>query len=163
MKKSVVGSVFLFALIYICSCTKSAEILTVKERSRVRESVQLMTTSIAKDLSVEGPVAWLKYFENGPDFFMVSDGQLVFPNIDKADKFIKNTLVKTMPKIELRWSNIQIEAFTKNLASISAVFHEDITDSTGITTAHNGYFTAIAHQSIPGWKLHNLHWSSLTH
>jgi len=163
MKKSGIACVFIFTALYLSSCSKSAETLTPEERSIVRDSIVLMTSSIAKDLSNEGPAAWLKYFENAPGFFMVSDGQLVFPDIETAKKFIKTTLVKIMPKIELRWSNIQIEPLTLKLASISAVYSEDITDSAGKTTLHKGYFTAIAHQSTQGWKLHNAHWSGATH
>jgi hypothetical protein len=122
-----------------------------------------MTSSIAKDVLRNGPVAWLTYFENTPDFFMVSDGQLVFPNIETAKKIINNTLLKTIQKIELRWSNIQIDPLTNKLASISAAFNEDITDSTRKTTPHAGYFTAIACQTSQGWKLHNAHWSSMAH
>jgi hypothetical protein len=120
-----------------------------------------MTESIAKNVSREGPVAWLRYFENAPDFFMASDGQLVFPNIDTAKSFINNVLIKTMPKIQLRWSNIRIDSLTNTFASISAVYHEDVTDGTGKTTPHDGYFTGIAHQTSQGWKLHNAHWSSM--
>jgi len=94
----------------------------------VKDNVQFMAVSITKDISHEGPIAWLGYFENTPDFFMVSDGQLVFPNIDSATNFINNTLIKVMPRIQLRWNNVRIDPLTINLASISAVFHEDITD-----------------------------------
>jgi hypothetical protein len=120
-----------------------------------------MTESIAKNISHEGPVAWLRYFENSPGFFMASDGQLVFPNIDTAKNFINNILIKAMPEIQLRWSNIRIDPLAINLASISAVYHEDISDSTGNMTPHDGYFTAIAHQTAQGWKLRNAHWSSI--
>ena len=117
--------------------------------------------SISRNVSQHGPIAWLKYFENTSDFFMVSDGQLVFPNIDTATNFINNVLVKVIPKIQLSWSNIRIDPFTTSFAGISTVYHEDITDSSGKTTPHDGYFTGIAHQTSQGWKLRNAHWSSI--
>ena len=122
-----------------------------------------MVNSIPKDLSRKGPIAWLWYFENTPDFFMASNGQLEFPNFYTAKSIINSTLIKVISKIELRWTNIQIEALTHKFANISAIYHEDITDSTGKTIPYDGYFTAIAHQTSEGWKLHNAHWSIITH
>ena len=125
----------------------------------IRDSVQIMTQSISKDISLEGPGAWLKYFENTADFFMASEGRLVFPNNDSAANFIKNTLVKTIRKIDLRWNNLRIDPLSSKLAGISADFHEDITDNTGKKIAEDGYFTGIAEQTPQGWKLRNAHWS----
>ena len=151
---------FSFILYFNISCN-NRESFTPKERSLVQDSVQFMVESIAKNISNEGPIVWLRYFENAPDFYMASDGQLVFPNIDTATSFINNKLINLMPDIQLRWSNIRIDPLTINLACISAAFHEDITDSTGQMTPHDGYFTGIAHQTSRGWKLHNAHWSSI--
>jgi SnoaL-like domain len=150
-----------FIFYFISSCSNNAGAFTLKERSLVQDSVRLMAESIAKDVSHDGPVAWLRYFESTPDFFMASDGQLVFPNIDTATGFINNILVKSISKIELHWSNIRVDPLTAELASISAIFHEDIKDAAGKTTPGDGYFTGIAHQTSQGWKLHNAHWSSI--
>jgi hypothetical protein len=120
-----------------------------------------MVESIAKNISHERPVVWLRYFENAPDFFMASDGQMVFPNNATATNFINDVLIRVIPKIQLYWSNIRIDPFSTNLAGISAVYHEDITDSAGKMTPHDGYFTGIAHQTSQGWKLRNAHWSSI--
>ena len=164
MKAQLVRSKYLvlpgFIFCFISSCNINTQSFTQKERSLVQDSVQLMAESIATNISHEGPVVWLRYFENVPDFFMASDGQLVFPNIDTATSFINNILIKVMPEIKLHWSNIRIDPLTTNLASISAVYHEDIRDSSGKMTPHDGYFTGIAHQTSQGWKLRNAHWSS---
>jgi hypothetical protein len=85
-------ALLVFIFFFISSCNNNAETFTAKERSFVQDKVKLMTDSIASAVSNEGPTAWLNYFENTPDFFMVSDGQLVFPNIDTAKNFINNTL-----------------------------------------------------------------------
>jgi hypothetical protein len=153
----LLSSIFFF----ISSCNNNIESFTPKERALVQNSVQFMADSIAKTVSKEGPAAWLRYFENAPEFFMAADGQLVFPDINTATSFINITLIKMMPEIQLRWSNIRIDPLTINLASISAAYHEDITDSTGKMTPHDGYFTGITHQTSQGWKLLNAHWSSI--
>jgi hypothetical protein len=163
MKTLTVGNTYFILLVFffISSCGDSGKSFTQKERSFVQDSVKLMTDSIAEAVSHEGPAAWLRYFENTPTFFMVSDGQLVFPNIDTARHFINNVLVKKMPEIELRWSGVQIDALTNEFANIAAFYHEDIPDSSGKKIPHDGYFTAIAHHTSQGWKLHNAHWSSM--
>ena len=143
---------------FIISCSNNTETYTSNQFAAVRDSVQKMAGSIAKDIACEGPVAWLRYFENTPEFFMASEGQLVFPNNDSAKNFIKNTLVKSISKIELHWNNIRVDPLTTRLAGISANFHEDITDYEGKKIAEDGYFTGIAHQTPQGWQLRNAHW-----
>lgn len=90
---------------------------------------------------------------------MVSDGQLIFPDHDTAETVIKNKLVKTISAIKLTWSDLRVDPFTDKLAGIAAGFHEDITDTKGITTPVTGYFTAIAQKTTNGWQLRNAHWS----
>lgn len=146
-------------LIVIVSCNAKKETLTAKQIANVKDSVQQMATSIATTISQQGPTAWLRYFEDAPNFFMASEGKLVFPNYDTAKNFINNTLVKIIRKIELRWSDVRIDPLTTNLANMAATFHEDITDASGKTTPQDGYFTGLAHQTPQGWKLLNAHWS----
>jgi hypothetical protein len=161
LEKMIRAKIIIPLIVFTISCRNNTEPLNSKQSSDIQDSVRLLTESIAKNVSREGPVAWLRYFEDAPEFFMAADGQLVFPNIDTATNFINNVVVKSMPKIELRWSNIRIDPLAHKLASISAIYHEDITDPTGKITPHDGYFTAIAHQTSQGWKLHNAHWSSI--
>lgn len=146
---------------FIISCRNKGETYTSNLFSVVRDSVQIMAGSIAKDVSREGPVAWLRYFENTPGFFMASEGRLVFPNYDSATNFTKNTLVKSMSKIELHWNNIHIDPLTTTLAGMSAAYHEDITYYDGRKIPYDGYFTGIAEQTSDGWKLRNAHWSTI--
>jgi hypothetical protein len=143
----------------ITSCSNNKETYTTRQLAAVRDSVQIMTQSIARDISRKGPAAWLKYFENTSDFFMASEGQLVFPNYDSATNFVKSILVKSISKIELRWNNIHIDPLNIKLAGISANFHENITDHEGKKIAEDGYFTGIAEQTSQGWQLRNAHWS----
>src|SRR5580704_19184367 len=142
-------------IVFAISCSNKTESLNAKQASEIQDSVQLMFESIARNVSREGSVAWLRYFENSPDFFMTAVGQLMFPNIDTATNFINNVVVKIMPKIELRWSNMRIDPLAHKLAGISAIYHEDITDPAGNMAPHDGYFTGIAHQNPDGWKLQN--------
>ena len=148
-------------ILIFSSCNDNSSHLTQKDRSIITDSVQQMTEAIARDVTKEGPVAWLRYFEDTPDFFMASEGKLVFLNNDSASKIINTTLTKTISNIELHWNNIRIDPLNSNLASIAAVFHENITDYAGNKTPVDGYFTGITKKTFRGWKLHNAHWSVL--
>jgi hypothetical protein len=127
--------------------------------SYITKSVRQMLDSIAIDVSSDGPVAWLHYFENTPEFFMASDGQMNFQNNDSAKDLINNSIIKQIARIGLNWNNIRIDVLTGTYASIGSDFHEDIIYNAGNKSSVNGYFTALAHRSSRGWQLRNLHWS----
>jgi hypothetical protein len=150
-----------FAAFLPGSCKTDHSTLNSAEIELVKDSVTVLTSNIAKDLFANGPVAWLNYFEDGPDFFMAADGVLAFKNYQAGKIFIEGTLVKSIRRIELHWSNLRIDPLTVRLASVGADFHEKLTDSAGAIVAADGYFTAIAAQTNSGWKLRNLHWSIL--
>jgi hypothetical protein len=145
--------------LFLLACNSRSSSSDARQISTVRGSVGMMMESITVSVSQQGPVAWLHYFEDTANFFMASEGRLVFPNNDSARNFINNTLVKTISKIELQWHDIRIEPLTANFTQIAASFHEDITDSTGKKIPEDGYFTALAHHTSSGWKLMNAHWS----
>ena len=86
-------------LFLIISSSNKTETYTLNQFAIVRDSLQIMAESIAQDISREGPLAWLKYFENTPDFFMASEGELVLANYYSATNFIINSLLKTSIKL----------------------------------------------------------------
>ncbi|HMC87277.1 MAG TPA: hypothetical protein VKI61_17250 [Chitinophagaceae bacterium] len=158
--KLIIGSCFGCLLFFIfISCNSKTGSLTGQQSMEVKENVQKMMDMTASDISHDGPVGWLKYFENTPDFFMASDGQIVFPNYDSATAFIKNTLARQIKKIELHWSNIRIYPLAERLANIGADWMEYFTDFAGNNNSQKGYFTAVAEKTLQGWRLRNAHWS----
>jgi len=160
MKKHNLPVLFITALVFslLFSCKQNSA-LTTNEAASVKDSVLLMVTHTSKDITTKGPIAWLDYFENSPDFFMASDGAIVFKDYQSADVFVKNTLVKALPKIDLKWNAIRVDVLTSQIAIVGANFHEDLTDATNKTTAVDGYFTATAHLTDKGWKYRDAHWS----
>ena len=156
--------ILLSGILFILSCqTGKPEDpkLNSADSIRIRDSVNVLAAGIARDVSAKGPSAWLDYFEDTPDFFMVSDGRLVFPDHQTAKDFIQNTLVKNIRRISLHWNNIRIAPLTAHLASMGANFHEELTDAGGKSIFHDGYFTGLAIWTDQGWQLRNAHWSTL--
>jgi hypothetical protein len=163
MKTAILKLIILICWIfYFCSCSEYTDSLSQKQNSIVRINVTQLVESIAKNVSDKGPVAWLFYFEDSPDFFMASEGQLKFENKESAAIFINNTLIHSISKIKLQWNTIRIDPLTRKLAGIGSFFHEDIVSSDGKKVHVDGYFTGIAHLTSHGWKLRNAHWSVLS-
>jgi hypothetical protein len=118
-----------------------------------------MISGLVNDLSNHGAVAWLNYFEESSDFFMVSDGKMAFKEYQSARNFIDDTLARVIVKIDLQLSNLRIDSLNEAMAFIGADFHEDLTDSTGKMIHADGYVTALIKQTDRGWKFRNLQWS----
>ncbi len=154
MKKLIISFLFIAT-----SCNSTNRDLVAGQQAKIKADVQQFADSIASGVTHDGPIAWLKYFNDSPDFFMISDGQMVFPDHNAADKFIKTTLVKTIMRINLKWSDTRIDPLAPDMALIASGFHEDLTDSKGIITKFDGYFTAVAQKTTKGWLLRNAHWS----
>jgi hypothetical protein len=146
---------------WVVACHTNTQSLDAKETNLVIDSVRRMTANLINDLSNHGPVAWLNYFEESPDFFMVSSGQLAFKDYQSGKTFIEDTLVKYFVKINLQLNQLRIDPLTSNLASIGAGFHEELFDSTGKMALADGYLTALVKQTNQGWKFRNLQWSLL--
>jgi len=150
------------AVCFIVACRPGTVKLDTVERKVIIDSVTTMLTRIEADISNKGPVAWLNYFENATDFFMASDGQLLFKDYPTAKGFILNTLVKRIAKVKLGWDHIRVDPLTPEFASVGADFHEDLTAPNGSVLSVNGYFTGTARHSVGGWKLRNANWSIKT-
>jgi hypothetical protein len=152
--------VFIFLIcLGLLSCRDEPGKLSAFQVKEVQDSVSQMAERIARDVSRKGPVAWLDYFEDTPNFFMASEGNLVFPDHDSASNFIKKFLVTYISDIQLRWSATRIDPLTRKLANMAAHFQEKIRFSSGKQTEEEGYFTAVAERSSKGWQLRNAHWS----
>lgn len=148
----------------VFSCNRPQQQLSPEQISGIQQDVSTFTTNISRDVSAKGPIAWLNYFENSLDFFMASEGQIVFHNYTAAQNFIKDTLVKNISKINLQWSHLRINPLSTQSASIGSDFHEDLTTSANNKTIPvDGYFTGTAILTNHGWKLRNLHWSVKKH
>ena len=141
------------------SCSYSKQQLTPGEIGYVQTAVTQFTSNMVRDLSAKGPIAWNDYIDDSPNFFMADVGQLVFKDGTKAKGFIRDTLSKSISKINLSFSNMRIDPLTNNVAIIGSDYHEDITNSSGVSASYDGYFTGTALLVDDHWKLRDAHWS----
>jgi hypothetical protein len=151
-----------FLLIAICSLTIFCphEGLSQTETAEVQKGIRQMADAIVRDLHNDGPIAWLGYFSHSDRFFMASDGQLVFPNIDTADVFVKQ-FAKKIRQVDLTWNEIRVDSLAPGLGILAASFQEIQIGLAGVQDTPAGYFTGIAEYTQQGWKLRDAHWSVL--
>ena len=91
----------------------SDDTLTSARAARVQGEVGAFMHAVARDVTAQGPAAWRQHFSEEPSFFMVADGQLVFPS-GAAVKTAMPELIRSLPHIELQWGDdIRIDALTR--------------------------------------------------
>lgn len=121
--------------------------------------IRTFMATVAHDITHDGPTAWHRFFPTTPNFFMVSDGQLAFPDGATASKAI-DSLPQMIARIELDWSDIRVDPIGPDVASVGARFHEHQTSPAGSEVDESGYFTAIAESHEGKWQFRNAHWST---
>lgn len=58
--------------------------LTPDETVAVERAVRAFMQTVSHSVRQDGPVAWIKYFDASPAFFMAVNGQMAFPNAAAA-------------------------------------------------------------------------------
>jgi Domain of unknown function (DUF4440) len=137
----------------------SAPALTPEARRAVEDSVRSFTLDVATAVTAEGPIAWRREFANRPEFFMASDGGLVFADGAAAAKGI-DALAANLPKISLTFTDVRVDALTAQFAVIGASYSEVQEDGKGLSHTDRGYFTGLAERTSGQWQLRSAHWSS---
>ncbi len=126
----------------------------------IGESARTFMRTVAHDVTQEGPLAWLKFFDNGPGFFMAVNGQLAFPNAAAAKEGTQN-FARTHNHIELTWGDdLRVDPLTAELAVVAASWREIQVDTGGHRTEETGYFTGLAEYRDGQWRFRSAHWSA---
>ena len=133
--------------------------MTPEARRAVEDSARHFLEDVATAVTAEGPSAWRREFANRPEFFMASDGGLVFTDGASAAKGI-DALAENLPKISLTFSDLRVDALTPQFAVVAASYSEVQEDGKGLSHTDRGYFTGLAELSAGQWQLRSAHWSS---
>jgi len=157
---AAIGVVILSAVLGTgCSRPRTSSSFTSDEAAATTNAVRAFANGVADDVTRRGPLAWSDHFENTPNFFMASNGQLAFANGEAAMRGIKD-VPKFITHLELRWGDpMLVDPLTPTLAMIAAPYHEIQFDPAGHRVEENGYFTGLAELGPAGWKFRNAHWS----
>lgn len=129
------------------------------ERAAEEASVRAFVRSVATDVSRDGPAAWAANFAVGPEFFMASDGRVVFADGAAAARGVE-ALTHELAKLDLRFGDLRVDVLTPELAVVGAPHAEVQTDAAGAQHTESGYFTGLAQRSEGRWRFRSAHWSS---
>ena len=126
----------------------------------IGESARTLMRTAAHDVTQEGPLAWLKFFNTGPEFFMAVNGQLAFPNAAAAKEGTQN-FARTINHIELTWGDdLRVDPLTAELAVVAASWREIQVDKAGHRIEETGYFTGLVEYRDGHWRFRDAHWSA---
>ena len=140
--------------------SNGSQLLTPSDAAGVVQAVRTFTATVALDVTQEGPLAWGKFFEDNPAFFMAVNGQMAFPNGTAAKNGIQNVAL-ALKHIDLKWGDdLRIDPLTPELAVVAAPWREIQIDSAGHRVEETGFFTGLAEFREGRWQFRNAHWSS---
>lgn len=152
-------SIFLGIVIFSGFHARSSQSITPARAATVEREVRQLMQSLAHDVTQQGPLAWLKYLEAGPSFFMAVNGQMAFPDGTAAREGTQS-FARTMQHVELQWGDLRVDPLTSQFALVGAPWREIRVDMAGRRIEDAGFFTALAEFRDERWQFRNAHWSS---
>jgi hypothetical protein len=159
-------STVFFMVFALASCSPrsdgSAELqsLTPANGATVDDGVRTFMHTVAHDVTQDGPLVWLKFFDTGPAFFMAVNGKLAFPNANAAEGGTRD-FARTIKRIELTWGDdLRVDPLTADLAVVATSWREVQVDKAGHRIEEAGYFTGLAQYRGGRWQFRNTHWSA---
>jgi hypothetical protein len=140
--------------------SSSSQSPTLTKAGTTEGDVRKFMAQVAHDVTQEGPLAWIKYFENGPAFFMAVNGQLAFPDSNAA-KVGTQEFARTIRHIELTWGqDLRVDPLTAKLAVVAVSWREIQIDTAGRRVEESGMFTGLVEVREGRWQFRDAHWSS---
>jgi hypothetical protein len=128
--------------------------------SSVDQAVRAFMQTVSHSVTQDGPLAWIKYFDTSPAFFMAVDGQMAFPNSAAAQEGTRR-FAQTIRHIELKWGDdLRVDALTHEFAVVAVSWSEIQVDTAGHSVTETGYFTGLAEYREGRWQFRDAHWSS---
>jgi hypothetical protein len=126
--------------------------------TEVEADARAALAAVPGDLARGGPLAWLDHFDDAPEFWMASEGELKFASYAEA-RAAMEAFGPTIAEMELVWSDVSIDVLTPDLAGFGAGYDELLVDTSGAETRFTGYVTGLLRRTPAGWRIAQLHWS----
>lgn len=150
----------LAACIPITAGASHSRAVTPDGTASVDQAVRAFMQTVSDSVTRNGPMAWIKYFDASPAFFMAVNGQIAFPNIAVAQEGTR-TFAQTIRHIELKWEDdLRVDPITNDFAVVAVSWREVQVDTAGHSVTETGYFTGLAEYREGRWQFRNAHWSS---
>src|ERR1700731_2346197 len=134
--------------------------VTADGASSVDQAVRAFMQTVSHSVTQDGPMAWIKYFDGSPAFFMAVNGQMAFPNSAAAQEGTRK-FAQTIRHIELKWGDdLRVDPLTNEFAVVAVSWHEIQGDTAGHRVTETGFFTGLAQYREGHWQFRDAHWSS---
>jgi len=134
--------------------------VTPNEAVGVDQAVREFMQTVSRSVTQDGPLAWIKYFDASPAFFMAVNGQMAFANAAAAEEGTRK-FAHTIRQIELQWGNdLRVDPLTNEFAMVAVSWREIQVDTSGHSVTEAGYFTGLAEHREGHWQFRNAHWSA---
>ncbi|HSZ61407.1 MAG TPA: hypothetical protein VK828_06400 [Terriglobales bacterium] len=134
--------------------------VTTEGAASVDQAVRAFMQTVSHSVTHDGPMAWIKYFDASPAFFMAVDGQIAFPNPAAAQEGTRK-FANTIRHIELNWGDdLRVDPLNNEFAVVAVSWREIQVDTAGHSITETGYFTGLTEYQEGQWKFRNAHWSS---
>ncbi len=126
----------------------------------VDQAVRAFMETVSQSVTQDGPIAWIKYFDASPSFFMAVNGQMAFPNAAVAQEGTRK-FAQTIRHIELKWGDdLRVDVLSTEFAVVAVSWREIQVDTAGHSVTETGYFTGLAEHREGRWQFRDAHWSS---
>lgn len=122
-------------------------------------SAEAFFMEIPARLATGGPLAWLDLFEDGPAFFMASDGAVAFADRAAAEAFLAD-FAPRVTRMSLEWIEPRLDPLDASLVVVSSTYSETITMADGTVSSFDGHVSGVLRRSGGAWRIQHLHWSS---
>jgi hypothetical protein len=159
-------SIVLLATVAFAGCSSNSsgshesQSLTPARAAAVRDDVRVFMQRVAVDVTRDGPLAWCRYLDTSPVFFMAVNGQMAFPNGAAAQEGTQK-FAQTINHIQLKWGDdLRVDPLTAELAVVAVSWSEVQLDTEGHRVDEAGYFTGLAEYREEHWQLRDAHWSA---
>jgi hypothetical protein len=156
---------FLLAAIAFIACLPGGAAshppnVTSGEAVAVDPAVRAFMQTVSHSVTQDGPLAWIKYFDESPAFFMAVNGQMAFPNASAAQEGTRK-FAQTIRQIALKWGDdLRVDPLTNEYAAVGVSWREVQVDTAGHSVTETGYFTALTEYRDGHWQFRNAHWSA---
>lgn len=157
---------FLLLAITLAACVPSgagasrSDSVTPDGAASVDHAVRAFMQTVSHSVTQDGPMAWIKYFDTSPAFFMAVNGQMAFPNTAAAQEGTRK-FAQTIRHIDLKWGDdLRVDPLTSKFAVVAVSWREIQVDTAGHSVTETGYFTGLAEYREGRWQFRDAHWSS---
>ncbi len=152
-------SVSLVWLGVVIACQPSSSQLTESHRSAIEDSVRQFLIEFAERASTGDLTDIIPYYANDPGFHWMENGALSYPSYDSVTATLRR-MAPTIAERRFEFEELRVVALAPGAASLSMLFRQFFTDTSGFAFDFGGAMTLIVVHRDDGWKFISGHTSA---